>query len=343
LNSKAVVVKGGNTEKSANKSIKSINRVKRDSDVTACVVITFFCVALIIAEFCFSLLPVSVIGDACETEPFCRSTIALTCCACAVAIALLPVGDKRVYIIRFIAATLVFAVIAFVVFLYLQKAKRSGYSVQSVKKYLHDCGRYSIPAFILLQILQVVILPLPGIVSIAAGACVFGSFWGGFFSFIGISAGSFIAFFTGRLLGKKAVTLLVGKNTLDRISGITGGRDKLLLSVMFLLPFFPDDALCFISGITDMTVGYFSVVMLISRLISSFVAAYFIGGVPLDSPLGIAVWCCVIVLAALASAVIIKMGDKLPKWFLKLMKNASISPKTISSEEKAKAGKRVKG
>lgn len=164
-------------------------------------------------------------------------------------------------------------------------------------------GAFAVPAFIVFQILQVVILPVPGLVSIGAGVCLFGSFLGGLYSFIGISVGSFIAFFIGRKAGRRAVVFLCG-DMCDRLFVRLKNRER-FLAAMFILPFFPDDLLCFVAGMSSMRFDYFAPIMIFSRLISSFIAAYFIDGVPFNTPLGITFWCATVVVL-IAAAVLIE-------------------------------------
>lgn len=173
----------------------------------------------------------------------------------------------------------------------------------AIRNAISAYGIFAVPAFIVFQILQVVILPVPGIVSIGAGACLFGSFFGGLYSFIGITVGSFIAFYIGRKAGRKAVAFLCGNGYEKLFSKFTGR--EYFLSVMFILPFFPDDLLCFVAGMSSMSLKYFAAVMIFSRLISSFAAAYFIDGVPVNTPSGIILWLAAILLF-LAAAILIK-------------------------------------
>lgn len=188
-------------------------------------------------------------------------------------------------------------------------------SVEDLREFILHYGVFAIPIFLLLQILQVVILPIPGIVAIGAGVALFGAFWGGVYSFIGITLGSLIAFFIGRKFGYKAASWLVGEKTLNKAVSSVSGKDKVVLTVMFILPFFPDDVLCFVAGLSSMSKVYFFVMIIITRIISSFTTAYSVDGkiIPYDTLGGIIVWTLLIVAAFILAGVIYKKGEVIEK------------------------------
>ena len=195
-------------------------------------------------------------------------------------------------------------------------------SVASLRALIASYGKYAVPAFLLMQILQVVVLPIPGVVAIGVGVAMFGAFKGAVYSFIGITAGSFIGFFIGRSFGYKVASWLVGKSSLDKTLQAVKGKDKALLTAMFLLPFFPDDVLCFVAGLSSMSKTYFSVMIVVTRLISTFCAAYSLDGkiIPYDNWWGIALWGVLILSTLLATRFIYKNGEKIERRIKNLCK-----------------------
>lgn len=195
-------------------------------------------------------------------------------------------------------------------------------SVASLRALIASYGKYAVPAFLLMQILQVVVLPIPGVVAIGVGVAMFGAFKGAVYSFIGITAGSFIGFFIGRSFGYKVASWLVGKSSLDKTLQTVKGKDKALLTAMFLLPFFPDDVLCFVAGLSSMSKTYFSVMIVVTRLISTFCAAYSLDGkiIPYDNWWGIALWGVLILSTLLATRFIYKNGEKIERRIKNLCK-----------------------
>lgn len=188
-------------------------------------------------------------------------------------------------------------------------------SVSSLRALISGYGKYAVPAFLLMQILQVVVLPIPGVVAIGVGVAMFGAFKGAVYSFIGITTGSFIGFFIGRSFGYRVAGWLVGKSSLDKTLQTVKGKDKALLTAMFLLPFFPDDVLCFVAGLSSMSKAYFSVMIVVTRLISTFCAAYSLDGkiIPYDNWWGLALWGVLILVTVFATRFIYKNGEKIER------------------------------
>ena len=170
------------------------------------------------------------------------------------------------------------------------------------------------PAFyILLQYLQVVVLPIPSIVSTVAGLALFGPFWTTVFSLIGIILGSVTAFFVGRKLGNKAVAWMVGEDALKKWQTKLKGKDNLVLTVMFVLPLFPDDILCFLAGLSSMSFSYFIVMMTIARVLAISATCYSIDLIPFDTWWGLLIWGILLATLIFAFIWIYKNLDKIQK------------------------------
>ncbi len=184
-------------------------------------------------------------------------------------------------------------------------------SIQALRDYIAKFGNMAVFLFILFCFLQVVILPIPGSVAVAAGVALFGPLKCAIYSFIGIILGSVVAFAIGRWVGYKAVKWIVGEDTLKKWLTKLKGKDYLILSLMFLLPMFPDDVLCFIAGLSSMTWPYFLIMITITRAISVFTTAYSVGLIPFNTWWGILIW--VIIAAAVVAAfwLICKYSDKI--------------------------------
>jgi uncharacterized membrane protein YdjX (TVP38/TMEM64 family) len=165
-------------------------------------------------------------------------------------------------------------------------------SVDDLRRYVLTYEKYAIPMFIILQFLQVIILPIPSIITIGAGIALFGLLNGILFSLVGILSASFVAFYIGRILGYKTVSWLIGSKNLNKGLELAKGKDKLMLTVMFLLPFFPDDILCFVAGITTMSQFYFAVMITITRVIAIGMTALTLSEklMPLNTWWGVCFW-----------------------------------------------------
>ena len=165
-------------------------------------------------------------------------------------------------------------------------------------------------------------LPIPGFITIGAGVALFGPFYGSIYSIIGIVSASIVAFFIGRVFGYKVASWLVGEESLKKGLQLVKGKDTVILTFMFLFPFFPDDVLCFVAGLSSMSVGYYLVMITITRTINVVVSSYSINGsiIPYDTWWGILIWVAIFVIVGAACYLIYKKGDKIEAWFKNLFK-----------------------
>jgi len=195
-------------------------------------------------------------------------------------------------------------------------------SVEDFRKYVSSFGGYAVFLFVLIQFLQVVVLPIPSFVTVGAGVLLFGPFKGAIFSCLGIILGSVMGFLIGRIFGLKVVKWLIGEDNLIKALKIVKGKDKIILTFMFLFPFFPDDLLCFVSGVTTVSSSYFLVMIFITRTIAIFVSSYSMSNsiIPYDTWWGILLWVLFFALTILLTIIIYKKGDVIEKKILKIKK-----------------------
>ena len=248
--------------------------------------------------------------------------IVIVGCVTIVSIICQLINRNFVYKITFLA--LVFMSITLAV---LYVVKITGFwdkigSVESLRKYVSGFGAYAVIIFIAIQFLQVVVLPVLGFITVSAGVLLFGAFRGSLYSVIGIVTASIVAFFIGRVFGYKVASWLVGKESLDKTLNMVKGKDKVILTFMFLFPFFPDDVLCFVAGLSSMSVPYYIVMITITRIINIVVSSYSINGslIPYDTWWGILIWIGVFVAVAALCYVVYKYGDKIEDFFAKKFK-----------------------
>ena len=136
-------------------------------------------------------------------------------------------------------------------------------SPQNLEAFLKTAGIFAPIIFILIQIVQCVIPIIPGGVSCVIGVAFFGPLWGFVYNFIGISTGSIINFLLAKRYGKYISWIEKGKKF-----------DKLFAIAMFV-PCAPDDLLCFLAGLTPMSLKKFIFIILTCKPWS--IAAYSLG------------------------------------------------------------------
>ena len=223
---------------------------------------------------------------------------------------------KKQAIYRLILCTLIFLDICAVVFFAICATGiiTKINSIKALRDYIAEFGNMAVFLYILFCFLQVVILPVPGSIAVAAGVALFGPLKCAIFSFIGIVLGSIVAFAIGRWIGYKAVKWIAGEDTLEKWLEKLKGKDYLILSIMFLLPLFPDDVLCFIAGLSSMSWPYFLVMIVITRAISVFTTAYSFGLIPFTTWWGILIWVIIAGLIILAFWLVCKYSDKIDEF-----------------------------
>lgn len=192
---------------------------------------------------------------------------------------------------------------------------------EKLQGYLEKAGIWMPLFYIALQFLQVVLLPIPSVVSTIAGLALFGAFWTTIYSFIGITLGSILAFYIGRRWGNRAATWLAGEEQLKKWQKKLKGKDNAVLTAMFILPAFPDDILCFLAGISSMTWRYFLIMMSLSRLVAIASTCYSVDFIPFNTWWGILIWVGIILILITAVTLVYKNMDKIQEWVKKRKKS----------------------
>lgn len=224
-----------------------------------------------------------------------------------------PLNRTKKMIIKASIGLLVLGLFIVGLFLLFRHLGWTSYSKEEIRDIIAGFGGWGPFVFIGASFLQVTFIPIPGIIIILAGNLLFGPVLGILYSTIGMILGAIVAFALGRWLGRPFVDWVVGdkqevENYLERLKG----KENVLFFFMFLLPFFPDDALCSVAGITKMTWPVFIVMAVITRTISNIAAVIFMSGevIPYEG-WGFAVMFIVGVLSIIAFIYAYRFSDKI--------------------------------
>src|SRR5690606_27249398 len=117
-----------------------------------------------------------------------------------------------------------------------------------------------------LQVVQVIIAPIPGQITALAAGYLFGPVLGIVYTTIGATIGFTIVFLLSRTLGRRFVERFVRPDLLDRFDHLAGSRGTLALFLIYLLPVFPDDLISFVAGLTPIPLRTLVAVSLAGRL-----------------------------------------------------------------------------
>lgn len=137
---------------------------------------------------------------------------------------------------------------------------------KSLSRFLVSFGPYSAAAFTLLQALQVVIAPIPGELTGVVGGYLYGTAFGFLLSTLGLTLGSWAAFELARILGRPFVERLVKKEIIEKFNFVTTNTGITTCFLLFLLPGFPKDSLCYVLGLSRMELSTFLIISTLGRM-----------------------------------------------------------------------------
>jgi uncharacterized membrane protein YdjX (TVP38/TMEM64 family) len=135
--------------------------------------------------------------------------------------------------------------------------------------FVNSFGPLSVVIFIGLQVLQVIVAPIPGEVNGFIGGYLYGPVLGTLYSTIGLTIGSLIAFFLARWLGLPFVVKVIDPKILRKYDHFMEHRGTLITFILFLIPGFPKDALSYIIGLSRMKMTTFLLVCTGGRLLGT--------------------------------------------------------------------------
>ena len=166
---------------------------------------------------------------------------------------------------------------------------RSGFvealgSAQALQAYMERFAPYSHGVFFLIQYLSVILAPIPSNVSALAGGVLFGTWVSFLLTFSAVLCGSVTVFLLARGLGQGFADRLISRRVSQRYLAVIRAKTDTFLFLAFLFPFFPDDVLCILAGLTTIPFHRFFVIALLTRPWGLLVASA-VGGASLELPL----------------------------------------------------------
>lgn len=143
-----------------------------------------------------------------------------------------------------------------------------------VREWIAGFGLWGPLVSIALNIAQVLLAPLPGHFVGVANGYLYGLWPGTFYSMAGLVAGTALAMAAGRWGGRPLVERLVAAEKLARWDCLAGRRGPLFFFLVFLLPFLPDDLVCFLIGLSPLEIPRMLVLAAVGRLPGVFVSCW---------------------------------------------------------------------
>lgn len=140
-------------------------------------------------------------------------------------------------------------------------------SVETFQKYVAGFGLVAPLFLVAVQAAQVILPVLPGLFGCVVGTMMFGAAGGFWCNYIGISAGSIIAFWLARKYGSGLVSRMFPGEKYEKWATWAAGS-RFYTMVLFLgmvLPLFPDDYFCYFTGLTKMSARKFVAIILLGK------------------------------------------------------------------------------
>ncbi len=190
-------------------------------------------------------------------------------------------------------------------------------SEDTLAAYIQAFTPWSHLMYFAVQLFSVILAPIPSNLTAAVGGLLFGTLPAFLLTWGAVVLGSLVVFALARSLGQRFVEGLVSRKVSEKYLDLVRRKRDVFLLLAFLFPFFPDDILCILAGLTDISWKRFLVLCLVARPWGLLVACAF-GGSALDIP----IWAMALIgLVGIAVFLLgMKYGDKLEQAILDRLK-----------------------
>ena len=138
-------------------------------------------------------------------------------------------------------------------------------SVGELRELIAATGIWGGLVYFLMQMMTVIVAPIPSNVTMMAGALALGFFKAMVLGVLAVLTGSVIVFLAARRLGRRAVQRIVDNSVMEKYLPVIEEKQDTFLFLTLLFPFFPDDMLCILAGLTSMPTARFAGIMLLAR------------------------------------------------------------------------------
>lgn len=147
-------------------------------------------------------------------------------------------------------------------------------TAQNFKELIRSYGKWGVVVAFGIQVLQIIVSPIPGeVVEVGMGLC-FGWFWGSVICLLGGALAAFIIMLFVKKFGVKAVELFVSTEKINELRFINNEKKlKGTVFLLYLIPGTPKDPLIFFFGLTKISIWDFVWIQTIARIPSVVTSA----------------------------------------------------------------------
>ncbi len=138
-------------------------------------------------------------------------------------------------------------------------------SSELLEEYINRFSPYGQVGYFFIQLMSVILAPIPSNITALAGAVLFGLWESFILTYAAVILGSMLVFSLARILGRSFTDQVISKKISDKYLSIIQAKQDIFLLLVFLLPFFPDDIICILAGLTKIRPLRFCIIILIAR------------------------------------------------------------------------------
>jgi uncharacterized membrane protein YdjX (TVP38/TMEM64 family) len=184
-------------------------------------------------------------------------------------------------------------------------------------------GPFAPLLYILLQVTQTVVAPIPGQIVGSVGGFIFGP-WGILWTTIGTLIGCWLVFLLARRFGRPLLEKIFKKSVVAKFDFILEAKSaSLILFAIFLLPGFPDDVVCYLAGLTKLSIKRLMLLVTLGRL-PTIILTNYIGA-------GIGENFAMVAIAALLGVILLGIGVWQRERIMNLLKKKAVDNKPQKS------------
>ena len=234
----------------------------------------------------------------------------------------------------------ILTIIGILAFIYLMNIPSVYYNLKDftsnperIKENIISYGALGPIIIIIIQIIQVVISPIPGMITSLVAGALYGVFWGFLLNIFGILLGSLVAFYLAKTFGKPLVIRLIGRKSYEKYSRLVSEKYSIGLFILFILPFFPDDALCLLAGISGMNFSLFLFFVIVGRVPGLFVSTLVGSGI---ITLSLPMWIILGILSLIIIYLSIKYNKEIENYILNKVEQQKNRYKKIIKKRREK-------
>jgi len=121
---------------------------------------------------------------------------------------------------------------------------------------------------------QVLVAPIPGQIVGLANGYLYGVWLGTLYSMLGLLVGTTLAMLLARRFGRPLVERLVARPRLERWDRIAARQGPWFFFLVFLIPGLPDDLVCFVIGLSALSLPRMIVLAMLGRLPGVWVSCW---------------------------------------------------------------------